>query len=97
MSKAATVFGYSIYVLTSILGSYMILGDITVMTSTKPSLVQIGGLLLICYGLVECGVTYYNRLPPMQPRTQEQITADKSKLRERNDAKSKELIVGKKK
>lgn len=97
MSKAATIFGYLVYVLTAILGVYLIFGDTVAMTSTKPSLVQIGGLMLICYAIVECAVTYYNRLPPMQPRTQEQKAVDKAKLRERNDAKSKEMGAGKKK
>jgi hypothetical protein len=97
MSKWATGFGYGVYALTVVLGVYLIIGDPIALTSTKPSFVQIGGLMLICYGIVEVAVTYYNRLPPMKPRSKEQVAVDKSKMRERNDAKSKDLNVGKQK
>ncbi len=90
MSKSATIIGYGVYALTILFGVYLIFGDPETLTSTKPSLVQVGGLLLICYGLVEVGVTFYNRLPDIEIKTQDQIAVNKAKLRERNDAKSKE-------
>jgi hypothetical protein len=89
--KIATYIGHAVYVLTVIYGGYLIFADpITLYGEYSPSAIQIGGLLLIAYGIIQIIVTIYNRLPPTVPKTAEQISVDKSKMRERNDKKSKE-------
>jgi len=89
--KLATYIGYTVYVLTVIYGGYLIFADPTTLYGEySPSAIQIGGLLLIAYGIIQVIVTVYNRLPPVVQKTPEQISIDKSKLRERNDKKSKE-------
>jgi len=91
VGKIATYLGYTVYVLTAIYGAFLIVADpITLYGSYSPSAIQVGGLLLIAYGLIQIIVTIYNRLPPTIPKTSEQIAVNKSKMRERNDKKSKE-------
>jgi hypothetical protein len=89
--KLATYIGYTVYVLTVIYGAFLIFADPTTLYGEySPSAIQIGGLLLIAYGIIQVAVTVYNRLPPAVPKTAEQIIVDKSKMRDRNDKKSKE-------
>ena len=89
--KIATYLGYTVYVLTVIYGAFLIFADPTTLYGEySPSAIQIGGLLLIAYGIIQVIVTIYNRIPPTVPKTPEQISVDKSKMRERNDKKSKE-------
>jgi hypothetical protein len=90
ISKASTYFGYGVYAATVVFGIYLILGNPAGMTATNPSHIQIAGVLLICYGLVEVAVTSYNRLPPLHVKTDAERAVDKAKIRERNDAKSRE-------
>lgn len=93
VSKIATYIGYSVYVITVIFGAYMIIADPTTLYGYTPSMIQVGGLLLIAYGLIQVVVTAYNRLPPLVHKTSEQVAIDKSKMRDRNDKKSKEHKV----
>lgn len=89
--KIATYLGYTVYALTVIYGGYLIFADPTTLYgSYSPSAIQVGGLLLIAYGIIQIVVTIYNRLPEVIPKTSEQVAIDKSKMRERNDKKSKE-------
>jgi hypothetical protein len=90
VNKIASYIGYAVYALTIIYGGYMIFADPTTLYGTSPSVIQIGGLLLIAYGIIQIVVTIYNRLPPAVQKTPEQIAINKSKLRERNDLKSRE-------
>ncbi len=90
MGKFATVIGYLVYAASTVFGIFLIFTDPTQLYTTKPSMIQLGGLLIICYGIVECAVTFYNRLPPLEVKTAEQVSVDKARLREINDRKSKE-------
>jgi len=90
INKLATFFGYSVYVLTILFGFYVVFADLETIAQTKPTLAQLAGLLLICYGTVQCIVTFYNRLPPLEVKTVDQIAINKVNLRKFNDKKSRE-------
>lgn len=90
VGKIATYIGYLVYVLTVIYGAYLLIADPSTLYGYSPSAIQVGGILLIAYGVVQIIVTAYNRLPTAVPKTAEQKAIDKSKMRERNDKKSKE-------
>jgi len=90
INKLATFFGYTVYVISIIFGFYIVFADPVTLMQTKPTLPQLAGLLIICYGIVQCIVTFYNRLPPLEVKTSNQIAINKANLREFNDRKSRE-------
>lgn len=57
-SGAGTIVGYIFYALVIIFGAYLV---ITKPADIAPVLIQIAGVVLILFGIVESLVTYLNR------------------------------------